>query len=235
MKFIRRLQNALEYRWAKSSEQRYTNWLREKGCRIGNNVRWHGLRDVSVDVTRPSLIEIGNNVTFTRGCTILTHGADWQVLRNIYNEVIASSGKVRIGNNIFLGTYAIILKGVCIGDNCIIGAGAVVTKDIPAGSVVAGNPARIICSIDEYYRKRKSLYIDEAKSYARSIKENLGRQPVPADFWEEFPLFLKAGETLDGTPHSVKYQLGQSYDKFIKTHKPNYESFEEFLKDAAVK
>lgn len=51
---------------------------------------------------------------------------------------------VTIGRGVFIGARAIILKGVTIGDRAIIGAGAVVTKDVPARSIAAGNPARIV-------------------------------------------------------------------------------------------
>lgn len=224
--------NACEWRWAKSSSVRYTKWLRKKGCKVGEGVQWHGLRDISVDTTRPSLIEIGSNVCFTRGCAILTHGYDWFVLRNLYGEIISSSGKVVIGNNVFLGTWTVILKGVTIGDNCILGARSVVDKDIPSNSVAVGCPARVVYSIEEYYQKRRSEYIDEAKAYARSIKDNLGRDPVPADFWEEFPLFMKAGETLKGVP--VQRQLGPAYEQFLRSHKPVYDSFTQFLDAAGV-
>ena len=52
------------------------------------------------------------------------------------------SRPVRIGNNVWIGMNAIVLKGVTIGDDCVIAAGAVVTKDVPPGTIVAGNPAR---------------------------------------------------------------------------------------------
>ena len=57
---------------------------------------------------------------------------------------MAVSLPVNIGNNVWIGGGAIVMPGVSIGDNAIIGAGSVVTKNVPANTVVAGNPARII-------------------------------------------------------------------------------------------
>jgi len=54
--------------------------------------------------------------------------------------------EVIIGNNVWIGNNVLILKGVSIGDNAIIAAGSVVTKNVPEGSVVAGNPAKMIKS-----------------------------------------------------------------------------------------
>ena len=72
---------------------------------------------------------------------------------------------VKIGNNCFIGAKAIILPGVSIGDNVIVGAGSVVTKNIPSNVVVAGNPAKIIMSIDEFTQKHieKKDYIISKK------------------------------------------------------------------------
>jgi len=229
---IQRLYNFCKHRFAKSSSRRFNTWLRQKGCKIGTNVQWHGLKNISVDTTRPSLISIGNDVCFTRGCSLLTHGYDWFVLRNLYDEVVASSGSLNIGNNVFVGINTAILKGVTIGDNCIIGACSVVNKDVPANSVAVGNPVRVVCSIEEYYVRRKKEYIDEAKEYARSIKSRFGRKPVPADFWEEFPLFMDGNAEMQGVP--VRRQLGASYNNYSKKHKAHYDNFEEFLRDAGV-
>ena len=66
------------------------------------------------------------------------------------------AANVTIGNNVFVGAGSIILPGVHIGNRVIIGAGSIVTKDIPDNSVAAGNPARVICSLDEYLAKEKA-------------------------------------------------------------------------------
>lgn len=54
------------------------------------------------------------------------------------------TGKVVIGDNVFIGSNASILKGVTVGSNSVIGFGSIVTKDIPANTIACGNPAKII-------------------------------------------------------------------------------------------
>lgn len=108
-----------------------------------------------IDETRPWMIEIGNDVQITSGVTLLTHGYDWSVLKGVYGEVLGSSGVLKIGNNVFIGMHSTILKGVTIGNNVIIGANSLVNKDIPDNCVAAGNPCRVIMSLEEYYKKGK--------------------------------------------------------------------------------
>lgn len=97
----------------------------------------------------PWLIQIGDKVTITAGVKFLTHdGSTWLIedgrgRRHHY-------ARIEIGNEVFIGANTILLPGVRIGDRCIIGAGSVVTKTVPSGSVVAGNPARVIGSYQEY-------------------------------------------------------------------------------------
>jgi acetyltransferase-like isoleucine patch superfamily enzyme len=57
---------------------------------------------------------------------------------------------VVIGDRVWVGTRAVILKGVTIGDGAVVAAGAVVNKDVPAHSVVAGGPARVVGSVDSW-------------------------------------------------------------------------------------
>ncbi len=67
--------------------------------------------------------------------------------RRIHQTVGALSGPVHIGSNVFIGARALILKGVSIGDGAVIAAGAVVTKDVSPGTIVGGNPARVLGSV----------------------------------------------------------------------------------------
>ena len=172
---------------------------------------------------------MGDNLDINDNFTVLTHDFGTYVFRNLYHDFVNSSGKVKIGNNIYIGRDVTILKDVTIGDNCIIGLGSVVSRDIPANSVAVGYPARVICSIDEYYKKRKSLSLDEAIEYACSIRERYGREPVIEDFTEEWNLFL----TKDEYEHNpivkkmVDYRLREWTDIFFE-RKRQLEGFDSF-------
>ena len=207
----------------------YVTYLRKKGVSVGEGTTFFG--HVSIDVTRPSLVEIGRNCMFTDNVSLLTHGFDWSVLREKYGEILCSSGKVVVEDNVFVGTKTIILKGVKIGRDSIIGAGSVITHDIPAGSVAAGNPCNVIMTIDQYYQNRKKKYVDEAKTYAYELFLKTGKIPQQEDFWEEFPIFLKRDGQWGKLP--VRSQTGSAFTNFLKS-KPVYSSFEEFLVDAGI-
>lgn len=84
-------------------------------------------------------IEIGDFCAITMRCVLLTH-----YVKPSDNSHRYEYGKIKIGNNVFIGAYTIIAKSVTIGDNVIIGAGSVVTKDIPSNEIWAGVPARFI-------------------------------------------------------------------------------------------
>ena len=86
-------------------------------------------------------IKIGDNCAISWNVTVLD--SDFHKFE-IAGKAVQGSKGVCIGNNVWIGNNVIILKGVTIGDYAIIGAGSVVTKDVPAYSAVAGNPAKII-------------------------------------------------------------------------------------------
>lgn len=87
-------------------------------------------------------VTFGNNVFIAPGCGFYTAGHPQNVKQR--NAGLEYAYPIKIGNNVWIGAQASILPGVTIGDNCVIGAGSVVTKDIPANTVAAGNPCRVI-------------------------------------------------------------------------------------------
>lgn len=85
---------------------------------------------------------IGKNCSISSGVQIVTHDTVMWALSggSLKREVLP----IKIGNCCFIGSHAVVSKGVTIGDHCLIGAGAVVTKNIPSFSIAAGVPAKII-------------------------------------------------------------------------------------------
>lgn len=121
---------------------------RKRGVQIGTNCAFY---NVSIDHCFPHLIKIGNNVTITHS-SLIAHDASTK--RELgYSRV----GVINIGNNVFIGWGCIILGNTHIGNNVIIGAGSIINKNIPDNSVVAGNPAKVICTYDYYIQKHKEL------------------------------------------------------------------------------
>ena len=190
---------------------------------------------IRIDTSRPSLVKIGNNVDMNMHFQILTH--DWSslVFRAKYKEFVNSSGAVSIGDNVYFGTNVTVLKGVSIGDNCVIAAGSVVTKNIPPNSVAAGVPCKVLCSLDEYYAKRRENGLREAVEYVQSIIKKYGREPYPKEMREEFIYFVDKDnvEKYERMGVPVKMQLGAAYDTWLNNHKSSqFKSFEDFIEFA---
>lgn len=98
-----------------------------------------GYLNAFVQIICADSISIGNDVAIARDVIIRDTDA-----HDILDSKHKKTKPVKIGNHVWIGTRAIIMKGVTIGDGAIIGAGAIVTKNIPAKSIVAGVPARVI-------------------------------------------------------------------------------------------
>lgn len=178
----------------KRSNKAYINYLNSIGANVSELAYFVAPNKITIDETRPYLIKIGDYVTITEGCILLTHGFDWSVLKVKYGEVIGSAGKITIGNNVFLGVNSIVLKGVTIGENSIIGAGSVVTKDIPPNVVAAGNPCRVISSLDDYYHKRQRQEISEAKCLIKEYYNKYGKFPDNDEMAEFLWLYCTASD-----------------------------------------
>lgn len=218
----------------KSDSDSYVKYLRKKGCNIGKGTSIFYPTRVTIDITRPWLIEIGENVQITEGVTILTHGYDWSVLKGKYGEILGSAGKVRIGNNVFIGMNSTILKGVTIGNNVIVGANSLVNKNFPDNVVIAGNPAKIIMTIDEYYKKRKMNQLKEAEECCLEYYKKYNKWP-DKKIMREF-VWLFEDRKIDVDKDSVFKEIGsllqnyeQTKDKFYSTQ-GKFENYEFFLK-----
>ena len=105
--------------------------------------------------TEPWLLSFGDNVHIASNVTFASHDITHMMFRYMDNNSSyrKKTGEIRLGNNVFVGSNSTILYNVSIGDNVIIGAGSLVNRDIPSGSVAAGNPCRVIGSFDNYKRK----------------------------------------------------------------------------------
>lgn len=127
------------------SPEEYAKYI---GVNIGKNCY---IPDKDVWSSEPYLITVGDNCQITNGVKIFTHGGA-HVIR-VYEPNFDLFGKVKIGNNVYIGNNALIMPGVTVSNNVIVAAGSVVTKSIPENVVVAGNPARIVSSIEEYMER----------------------------------------------------------------------------------
>ena len=127
--------------------------LRKQGIKIGDQCRIF----TNIASLEPSLISIGNRVTISSDVCFCTH--DNAIIKAIPGKTDVV-GPICIGDHCFIGMHSIIMYGVTLGDHCIVGAGAVVTHSFPPRSVVAGNPAKKICTIEQYAEKYEPYAID---------------------------------------------------------------------------
>jgi maltose O-acetyltransferase len=136
--------------------------LRKMGMRLGKGVNLPS--STWIDTSHCFLISIGDNCGFGEECLILAHDA-------MPNEFLDASrlGRVTIHESCHFGARTVILPGVEIGPRSIVGAGSVIISDIPPNTLAAGNPAKVICSLDEYLEKHrqamKTMPLFEFKQY----------------------------------------------------------------------
>lgn len=219
----------------RESSDSYILYLRNLGMEIGEDVTIYAPNKTVIDEQYPWMITIGNHVRITEGVKILTHDYSWSVLKRITEEnasgvILGASGKVRIGDNVFIGMNTIILRNVSIGDNVIIGAGSIVVRGCEGGWVYAGNPAKKIMTVKEYYWKRKEVQLAEAKELAISYYKRYGKLPDKTVFHEYFMLFSRYDVPKE---FSRKMELCGNYtdsQKYICTHKAKFSTYDEFLR-----
>ena len=155
-------------------QKKYISFLRKTGAKIGEDCEIYKSANFG---SEPYLITIGNHVRINSGVQLITHdGGIWVLRKGIeqYERQWSDAdkfGKIIIGNNVHIGTNAVIMPGVTIGNNVIIGCSSVVTHNIPDNTVVAGVPARFIETIDEYFKKNEHKLV-----HTKNLKEEQKRK-----------------------------------------------------------
>lgn len=232
MKLLKSLIKRIIFPTTYSSEA-YIKHIRSLGVKIGRQCYVYEPQTVSLDVARPYLLEIGDQVVITKGVTILTHDYSHTVMRKKYGVQYGDAKDVKIGNNVFLGRDSIVLMGTTIGNNVIVGAKSVVRGHIPDNVIVAGNPATIVGSIDDFYEGRKKRVLDCAKRNVELCVSRMGRTPTITEMGDAFSwLYLpRTQEIIKQYPHFFELP-GDDRDDLINhflNSKPMFESYEKFL------
>ena len=157
-----------------------TEKLIKMGMKVGKN--FSRLNGVILDPSHCWLIEIGDNVTIAPRVHVLAHDAS-----TVHYLGYAKIGRVTIGNNVFIGAESVVLPNVIIGDNVVVGANSTVSRDLEGGFVYAGNPAKKICSINEFIDKNKKM-LEVSPCYG---EEYTIRQKVSGEKKEQMKRELK--------------------------------------------
>ena len=151
-------------------------WARKNGVKIGKGcaISTRGFSSEGY------LIEIGDYVRIAPNTTFFTHGGIWSLRKYYNNPDVDHYGKIKVGNYTSIGENCMIMPGVTIGERCVIGGGSVVTKSIPDGCMVAGNPAKFIGYSEDFYNRVNENKIahcarlspSEKKAYLLSLPDS---------------------------------------------------------------
>ncbi|QLL74726.1 acyltransferase [Lactobacillus crispatus] len=212
----------------RATSDSYIAYLRKIGVSIGKGVKIYRPFNTTIDIQAPHLLSIGDYVQITGPATILNHDYSWSVIKRKYGYIYGSQRKTIIGNNVFIGWGATILGGSTIGDNVIIGANSVVSGEVESNSVYAGNPAKKIMTLNEYYEKRRSKQINEAITFVKEYKKRFGEIPPESKLSEYFFLFKPTSlnkKFVDQMKLMENYELSKK--KLYENYK--FKSYKDFI------
>ena len=132
--------------------------------------------------SEPYLIQIGEHVTLSSDVNFITHdGGTWAFRDRPEYRHVTKFGRIIVHDRCFIGARATIMPGVSIGPNAVVAAGSVVTKSVPPGCVVAGVPARVLCTVEEYAENcLREMPPYDLAAYAQNKRKELMRSvPFP--------------------------------------------------------
>lgn len=173
--FISRIKSLFIPQKRLSMEEKIQNY-RAYGIDIGVGCKIYSDLQLGPDGRDRSLVHIGNNVTISNNVKLLTH--DNGIIKPTQGQYTDIIGTVVLQDDVFIGYGSIILPGVEIAKGCIIGAGSVVVKSIDKpNSVYGGNPARYLCSTDEYVANNYGKMVNLNDIDAAGLVELVGKNP----------------------------------------------------------
>ena len=129
-------------------------WARRIGVKVGEHT---AISPETHFPGEPYLVTIGSHVQVTRAVSFYTHGGGNVVRRQIPD--FDCFGKIVIEDWAYIGSQSLIMPGLTIGEGALVAAGSVVTKSVAPHTVVGGNPAKYICTVDEYIKRNKNYNI----------------------------------------------------------------------------
>lgn len=214
----------------------YIKYLNKKGVKVGKGTHFFGPATTEIDIQRPWMLSIGEYCKITNGVKILCHDYSRSVLRKVYGEVIGEARETIIGDNVFIGVNSVILMGSNIGNNVIIGAGSVVSGYIPSNVVIAGNPAKIIRTLEEHYEIRKKKTLNEAKLWFKTFNQMYDRNPKVSEMGPFWQLFLERERNRvieEGVFTSMSGDNEEEVIECFLNSKPMFNSYDDFIKSCS--
>lgn len=158
----------IRQKFIKDNERRneiMSSYFRRGGVKIGSNCCICS----DLDKCDGEMLTIGDNVTISSYVVFVTHDHSIYHIRGKGNDL---RGRIRIGNNCFIGERALLMYGVELADNTIVASGSVVTKSFPQGKVIiGGNPAKIIGTWDKFADKYINNRFNGREDYLKAVKD----------------------------------------------------------------
>lgn len=227
IRFIKYIKNKLLYSFRADSKT-YIKYLKKRGVKIGHNTYFVSAKDTWIDDQKPWMISIGKNCVITSGCIVLSHDYSWIVLKNLYGDIIGNVKKTVIGDNCFIGINSTILCGTHIGNNVIIGANSTVSGMVPDNCVIAGNPAKVICSLEEFKNKRYKVFYQETENMGIEYYDRY-KKDIPKTYLKEH--FFAFENEVNNLENEFKNEVdSEIVESSLNKNTPYWLGYDEFIK-----